>query len=101
VPWLAAQRWFGRPDSVHSVVRSREIYRTDWMRIIRRQAFVDLWLKAHQTYGDGLMVVRAMGTDERPVIDRRLAGGVPRGPRCHRVKVKDQYTVGTDADTDD
>jgi hypothetical protein len=77
------------------------IYRTDWMRIIRSQAFVDLWLKAHQTYGDGLMVVRAMGTDERPVIDRRLAGGVPRGPRCHRVKVKDQYTVGTDADTDD
>lgn len=43
---------------------NRELYRTDWMHLIRSQAFVNLWWKAHRAYDEGLMVVRAMGTDE-------------------------------------
>ncbi|GAA4072186.1 helix-turn-helix domain-containing protein [Streptomyces shaanxiensis] len=78
---------------------NREIYRTDWMHLIRSQAFVNLWLKAYRAYDQGLMVVRAMGTDELHVIgDWRAVFAEGRG--VTEVKVKDLYTVGTDADTD-
>ncbi|MFB7599785.1 helix-turn-helix domain-containing protein [Streptomyces sp. NPDC056160] len=71
---------------------NREIYRTDWMHLIRSQAFVNLWWKAHRSYDEGLMVVRAMGTDELHVIgDWR--GVFPEGRGVTEVKVKDTYTV--------
>ncbi|MGW0082225.1 helix-turn-helix domain-containing protein [Streptomyces sp. NPDC003393] len=75
---------------------NREIYRTDWMHLIRSQAFVNLWWKAHRAYDEGLMVVRAMGTDELHVIgDWRAV--FPEGRGVTEVKVKDLYTVGTPA----
>ncbi|MEV5016645.1 multiprotein-bridging factor 1 family protein [Streptomyces sp. NPDC053780] len=74
---------------------NREIYRTDWMHIIRSQAFVNLWLKAHRAYDRGLMVVRVMGTDELHVIgDWRAV--FPEGRGLTEVKVKDLYAVGAD-----
>jgi transcriptional regulator with XRE-family HTH domain len=78
---------------------NRELYRTDWMHLIRSQAFVNLWWKAHRAYDEGLMVVRAMGTDELHVIgDWRAV--FPEGRGVTEVKVKDVYTVGSDtADT--
>ncbi|MEU6089629.1 helix-turn-helix transcriptional regulator [Streptomyces sp. NPDC047085] len=76
---------------------NRELYRTDWMHLIRSQAFVNLWWKAHRAYDEGLMVVRAMGTDELHVIgDWRAV--FPEGRGVTEVKVKDVYTVGSDAD---
>jgi hypothetical protein len=73
---------------------NRELYRTDWMHLIRSQAFVNLWWKAHRAYDEGLMVVRAMGTDELHVIgDWRAV--FPEGRGVTEVKVKDVYTVGT------
>ncbi|MFF4763199.1 helix-turn-helix domain-containing protein [Streptomyces sp. NPDC001292] len=73
---------------------NRELYRTDWMHLIRSQAFVNLWWKAHRAYDEGLMVVRAMGTDELHVIgDWRAV--FPEGRGVTEVKVKDAYTVGT------
>ncbi|WP_328549534.1 helix-turn-helix transcriptional regulator [Streptomyces sp. NBC_00366] len=72
---------------------NRELYRTDWMHLIRSQAFVNLWWKAHRAYDEGLMVVRAMGTDELHVIgDWRTV--FPEGRAVTEVKVKDTYTVG-------
>ncbi|MCX5251553.1 helix-turn-helix transcriptional regulator [Streptomyces sp. NBC_00201] len=72
---------------------NRELYRTDWMHLIRSQAFVNLWWKAHRAYDEGLMVVRAMGTDELHVIgDWRAV--FPEGRAVTEVKVKDTYTVG-------
>ncbi|MFD6613434.1 helix-turn-helix domain-containing protein, partial [Micromonospora chalcea] len=47
---------------------NRELYRPDWMHLIRSQAFANLWMKAYRAYDEGLMVVRAMGTDELHVI---------------------------------
>lgn len=74
---------------------NRELYRTDWMHLIRSQAFVNLWWKAHRAYDEGLMVVRAMGTDELHVIgDWRAV--FPEGRGVTEVKVKDVYTVGAD-----
>ncbi|SOE06734.1 DNA-binding transcriptional regulator [Streptomyces sp. Ag109_G2-15] len=74
---------------------NRELYRTDWMHLIRSQAFVNLWWKAHRAYDEGLMVVRAMGTDELHVIgDWRAV--FPEGRGVTEVKVKDVYTVGTE-----
>ncbi|AWW41292.1 helix-turn-helix domain-containing protein [Streptomyces cadmiisoli] len=74
---------------------NRELYRTDWMHLIRSQAFVNLWWKAHRAYDEGLMVVRAMGTDELHVIgDWRAV--FPEGRGVTEVKVKDVYRVGTD-----
>nr|BFD87917.1 hypothetical protein StreXyl84_73180 [Streptomyces sp. Xyl84] len=71
---------------------NREIYRTDWMHLIRSQAFVNLWWKAHRCYDEGLLVVRAMGTDELHVTgDWR--GVFPEGRGLTEVKVKDTYTV--------
>jgi hypothetical protein len=32
---------------------NRELYRTDWMHLIRSQAFVNLWWKAHRAYDEG------------------------------------------------
>ncbi|MEU6256913.1 helix-turn-helix transcriptional regulator [Streptomyces sp. NPDC047043] len=75
---------------------NRELYRTDWMHLIRSQAFANLWWKAHRAYDEGLMVVRAMGTDELHVIgDWRAVFAEGRG--VTEVKVKDVYTVGSAA----
>lgn len=73
---------------------NRELYRTDWMHLIRSQAFANLWWKAHRAYDEGLMVVRAMGTDELHVIGKWRAI-FPEGRGVTEVKVKDIYTVGT------
>ncbi|MFE2071112.1 helix-turn-helix domain-containing protein [Streptomyces sp. NPDC059467] len=79
---------------------NRELYRTDWMHLIRSQAFANLWWKAHRAYDEGLMVVRAMGTDELHVTgDWRAV--FPEGRGVAEVKVKDVYTVGTDPADDD
>ncbi|MGF0174095.1 helix-turn-helix domain-containing protein [Streptomyces sp. Marseille-Q5077] len=79
---------------------NRELYRTDWMHMIRSQAFVNLWWKAHRAYDEGLMVVRAMGTDELHVIgDWRAV--FPEGRAVTEVKVKDVYTVGLAEDAED
>ncbi|MFF8329226.1 helix-turn-helix domain-containing protein [Rhodococcus qingshengii] len=72
---------------------NRELYRTDWMHLIRSQAFANLWWKAHRAWDEGLMVVRAMGTDELHVTgDWRAI--FPEGRGVTEVKVKDVYTVG-------
>ncbi|MEV7481983.1 helix-turn-helix domain-containing protein [Streptomyces halstedii] len=77
---------------------NRELYRPDWMHIIRSQAFANLWMKALKAHDAGLPVVRAMGTDELHVIGdwRRV---FPEGRGVTEVKVKDTYTAGTDAST--
>ncbi|MCD9145866.1 helix-turn-helix domain-containing protein [Streptomyces albireticuli] len=76
---------------------NRELYRPDWMHIIRSQAFANLWLKALKAHDEGLAVVRAMGTDELHVIGdwHRV---FPEGRGVTEVKVKDTYTAGTDTD---
>ncbi|MEU4489864.1 helix-turn-helix transcriptional regulator [Streptomyces purpurascens] len=75
---------------------NRELYRPDWMHLIRSQAFANLWLKALKAHDEGLTVVRAMGTDELHVIgDWRRVFAEGRG--VTEVKVKDTYTAGTDA----
>ncbi|OIJ64451.1 helix-turn-helix domain-containing protein [Streptomyces mangrovisoli] len=72
---------------------NRELYRADWMHLIRAQAFANLWWKAHRAYDQGLMVVRAMGTDEFHVVgDWRAVFDEGRG--VTEVKVKDVYSVG-------
>ncbi|MEU3795766.1 helix-turn-helix domain-containing protein [Streptomyces fructofermentans] len=77
---------------------NRELYRTDWMHIIRAQAFANLWWKAHRAYDEGLLVVRAMGTDELHVTgDWRAV--FPEGRGVTEVKVKDVYTVDAAPDT--
>lgn len=75
---------------------NRELYRPDWMHIIRSQAFANLWMKALKAHEGGLAVVRAMGTDELHVIGdwRRV---FPEGRGVTEVKVKDVYTVGDEA----
>lgn len=72
---------------------NRELYRPDWMHLIRSQAFANLWMKAHKAHDEGLTVVRAMGTDELHVIGNwhRV---FPEGRGASEVKVKDVYTVG-------
>lgn len=73
---------------------NRELYRQDWMHLIRGQAFANLWMKAYKAYDEGLAVVRAMGTDELHVIgDWRAAFVEGRG--VTEVKVKDVYSIGT------
>ncbi|MGY5051882.1 helix-turn-helix domain-containing protein [Streptomyces sp. 900105755] len=72
---------------------NRELYRTDWMHLIRSQAFANLWWKAHRAWDEGLMVVRAMGTDELHVTGDWQAV-FPEGRGVTEVKVKDVYTVG-------
>ena len=79
---------------------NRELYRTDWMHIIRSQAFANLWWKAHRAYDEGLMIVRAMGTDELHVVgDWRAVFDEGRG--VTEVKVKDVYTVDADGPADE
>jgi transcriptional regulator with XRE-family HTH domain len=73
---------------------NRELYRTDWMHLIRSQAFANLWWKAHRAYDEGLTVVRAMGTDELHVAGDWQAV-FPKGRGVTEVKVKDVYTVTT------
>ncbi|MFD5716273.1 helix-turn-helix domain-containing protein [Streptomyces sp. NPDC127036] len=76
---------------------NRELYRPDWMHLIRSQAFANLWMKAYRAYDEGLMVVRAMGTDELHVIgDWRAV--FPEGRGVAEVKVKDTYAIGGDGD---
>ncbi|MEV0174262.1 helix-turn-helix transcriptional regulator [Streptomyces sp. NPDC050803] len=72
---------------------NRELYRPDWMHLIRSQAFANLWTKAYKAHDEGLTVVRAMGTDELHVIGdwRRV---FPEGRGVTEVKVKDVYSVG-------
>ncbi|SFX81636.1 helix-turn-helix transcriptional regulator (plasmid) [Streptomyces atratus] len=78
---------------------NRELYRPDWMHIIRSQAFSNLWMKALKAHDEGLTVVRAMGTDELHVIgDWHRVFTEGRG--VTEVKTKDIYTAGT-KDTDD
>nr|WP_168720442.1 helix-turn-helix domain-containing protein [Streptomyces sp. SAT1]ANO42224.1 transcriptional regulator [Streptomyces sp. SAT1] len=74
---------------------NRQIYRTDWMHLIRSQAFVNLWWKAHRCYDEGLLVIRAMGTDELHV-SGDWRGVFPEGRGVTEVKVKDTYTVAAD-----
>lgn len=77
---------------------NRELYRPDWMHLIRSQAFANLWMKAFKAHSEGLLVVRAMGTDELHVTgDWR--GVFAEGRGVTEVKVKDTYTVGTPEET--
>ncbi|MEV6486992.1 helix-turn-helix transcriptional regulator [Streptomyces sp. NPDC051576] len=73
---------------------NRALYRPDWMHIIRSQAFVNLWLKAHKAHTAGLTVMRVMGTDEL-----HLAGNwrqvFTEGRGVSQVKIKDVYTPDT------
>ncbi|MET7520509.1 helix-turn-helix domain-containing protein [Streptomyces sp. NPDC005480] len=80
---------------------NRELYRPDWMHLIRSQAFANLWMKALKAHEEGLTVVRAMGTDELHVIgDWRRVFAEGRG--VSEVKVKDLYNAGvTVADEED
>ncbi|MEV6774690.1 helix-turn-helix domain-containing protein [Streptomyces syringium] len=73
---------------------NRELYRPDWMHIIRSQAFANLWLKALKAHEEGLAVVRVMGTDELHVTGdwRRV---FPEGRGVTEVKVKDTYTTAS------
>ncbi|GAB2966351.1 helix-turn-helix transcriptional regulator [Streptomyces heilongjiangensis] len=73
---------------------NRELYRPDWMHLIRSQAFANLWAKALKAHDAGLAVVRVMGTDELHVVGdwRRV---FPEGRGVSEVKVKDVYSVGT------
>lgn len=73
---------------------NRELYRPDWMHLIRSQAFANLWTKVLKAHDVGLPVVRVMGTDELHVAGdwRRV---FPEGRGVSEVKVKDVYTVGT------
>ncbi|MEU1340635.1 helix-turn-helix transcriptional regulator [Streptomyces sp. NPDC005827] len=73
---------------------NRELYRPDWMHIIRSQAFVNLWLKAHKAHTAGLPVMRVMGTDELHIAgDWRQV--FTEGRDVSQVKVKDVYTLPT------
>ncbi|MFF0200724.1 helix-turn-helix domain-containing protein [Streptomyces sp. NPDC005017] len=76
---------------------NRELYRPDWMHIVRSQAFANLWMKAYKAHEEGLLVVRAMGTDELHLVGdwRRV---FPEGRGVSEVKIKDVYTVGEDVD---
>ncbi|MFJ5933902.1 helix-turn-helix domain-containing protein [Streptomyces sp. NPDC093071] len=71
---------------------NRELYRPDWMHLIRSQAFANLWMKALKAHDEGLTVVRAMGTDELHVIGdwRKI---FPEGRGVAEVKVKDEYAA--------
>ncbi|MGW5105022.1 helix-turn-helix domain-containing protein [Streptomyces sp. NPDC004100] len=71
---------------------NRALYRPDWMHIIRSQAFVNLWLKAHKAHTAGLTVMRVMGTDEL-----HIAGNwqqvFTEGRGVSQVKIKDVYAA--------
>ncbi|MGP3979324.1 DnaB-like helicase C-terminal domain-containing protein [Streptomyces sp. 8N114] len=80
---------------------NRDLYRTDWMHIIRSQAFANLWNKAWQAHQAGLRVVRMMGTDELHLAgDWRTARAAgkdtplfPEGREVTEVKPKQTYRL--------
>ena len=80
---------------------NRDLYRQDWMHIIRSQAFANLWNKAWQAHQAGLTVVRMMGTDELHLAgDWRTARAVgkdaplfPEGREVTEVKPKHAYRL--------
>ncbi|GAA3747605.1 acyltransferase [Streptomyces diastaticus] len=72
---------------------NREIRRPDWMHIIRSQAFVNLWLKAHKAHKAGLTVVQMSGTDELHV-SGNWREVFPEGRGLSQVKAKNIYTLG-------
>ncbi|WP_241778388.1 acyltransferase [Streptomyces sp. CNQ431] len=74
---------------------NREIRRPDWMHIIRSQAFVNLWLKAHKAHKAGLTVVQMSGTDELHVSGNWQVV-FPEGRGLSQVKAKNIYTLGGD-----
>ncbi|RMI42492.1 helix-turn-helix domain-containing protein [Streptomyces triticirhizae] len=74
---------------------NRELYRPDWMHLIRSQAFANLWTKALKAHDAGLTVVRAMGTDELHVIGD-WPKVFPEGRGVSEVKVKDVYPIGSE-----
>ncbi|MFJ4382636.1 acyltransferase [Streptomyces albidoflavus] len=74
---------------------NREIRRPDWMHIIRSQAFVNLWLKAHKAHKAGLTVVQMSGTDELHV-SGNWREVFPEGRGLSQVKAKNIYTLGGD-----
>ncbi|MFH8736783.1 helix-turn-helix domain-containing protein [Streptomyces sp. NPDC017964] len=76
---------------------NRELYRPDWMHLIRSQAFANLWMKALKAHEEGLTVVRAMGTDELHVIGDWHSVFL-EGRGVTEVKVKDIYTAGVAGD---
>ncbi|MET8858665.1 helix-turn-helix transcriptional regulator [Streptomyces sp. NPDC004579] len=77
---------------------NRELYRPDWMHLIRSQAFANLWTKAYKAHDEGLTVVGVQGTDELHVIGnwRQIFA---EGRSVSEVKVKDTYTAGTSDDS--
>ncbi|WP_051856975.1 DnaB-like helicase C-terminal domain-containing protein [Streptomyces sp. NRRL S-1868] len=80
---------------------NRDLYRQDWMHIIRSQAFANLWRKAWAAHEAGLTVVRMMGTDELHLAgDWRTARAVgkdtllfPEGREVTEVKPKQTYRL--------
>ncbi|MDJ1136832.1 DnaB-like helicase C-terminal domain-containing protein [Streptomyces iconiensis] len=80
---------------------NRDLYRQDWMHIIRSQAFANLWHKAWAAHQAGLTVVRMMGTDELHVVgDWRTARApgkdrplFPEGRGVSEVKPKQSYRL--------
>ncbi|MGI5350425.1 DnaB-like helicase C-terminal domain-containing protein [Streptomyces sp. CA-250714] len=80
---------------------NRDLYRQDWMHIIRSQAFANLWNKAWQAHQAGLTVVRMMGTDELHLAgdwrDARVAGKdtplFPEGREVTEFKPKQVYRL--------
>jgi antitoxin (DNA-binding transcriptional repressor) of toxin-antitoxin stability system len=80
---------------------NRDLYRQDWMHIIRSQAFANLWNKAWQAHRAGLTIVRMMGTDELHLAGdwraARTAGKdaplFPEGREVTEVKPKQAYRL--------
>ncbi|MEU5838586.1 DnaB-like helicase C-terminal domain-containing protein [Streptomyces diacarni] len=80
---------------------NRDLYRQDWMHLIRSQAFANLWRKAWAADQAGLTVVRVMGTDELHLAgDWRGARATgketllfPKGREVTEVKPKNTYRL--------
>lgn len=71
---------------------NRDLYRQDWVHIIRSQAFANLWGKAFKAHQAGLSVAGMLGTDELHLIgDWRQVFTEGRG--VAQVKIKDSYTI--------
>ncbi|MER7757804.1 DUF927 domain-containing protein [Kitasatospora sp. NPDC097643] len=84
---------------------NHELNRSDWVHIIRSQAFANLWRKAIRATRAGLEIYKATGTDELHVVgDWRSAALLDRNGKTVRLftegralsemKVKNTYTVG-------
>ncbi|MGK4910010.1 hypothetical protein, partial [Streptomyces albus] len=80
---------------------NRDLYRQDWMHIIRSQAFANLWRKAWAARQAGLTLVQMSGTDELHVAgDWRTARApgkdtllFPEGREVTEVKPKQTYRL--------